>query len=65
MNNCHDNTEFLNVFYANQFIMSNKIDIIPDDYIKIISKITKEKLSKIVKRLFKFDQMLIACETKI
>jgi predicted Zn-dependent peptidase len=64
MNNCRENTEFLNLFYANQFMMSGKIDISPDDYIKAVQKITKEKLTEVIKRLFQFDKMLITCETR-
>ncbi len=62
-NNCRDNTEFLNLFYANQFMMSGKIDITPDDYIKTVNKITKEKLTSVVKRLFQLDKIIITCET--
>ncbi len=63
-NNCRDNTEFLNLFYANQFMMSGKIDITPDNYIKVVNNITKEKLIKVIKRLFQFNKLLITCETK-
>jgi zinc protease len=64
MNNCKENTEFLNLFYANQFIMSGKISIGPSNYIKAIQKITKKQLIGVVKKLFQFDKMLITCETR-
>ncbi len=63
-NNCRDNTEFLNLFYANQFMMSGKIDITPDDYIKTVNNVTKEQLTGVIKRLFQFDKLLITCETR-
>jgi zinc protease len=64
MNNCKENTEFLNVFYANQFMLSGRIDITPNDYIKAVNKITKKQLMGVIKRLFQFDKMLITCETR-
>jgi zinc protease len=64
MNNCKENTEFLNLFYANQFIMSGNIDISPENYIKTVNKITKKQLIDVVKRLFQFDKIIIICETK-
>jgi zinc protease len=64
MNNSRDNTEFLNLFYANQFIMSGKFDITPDKYMKIVNNTSKQKLTEVVKRMFQFDKMIIACETK-
>jgi len=64
MNSCKENTEFLNFFYANQFKMSGKINFTPDDYIKTVTNITKEKLIEVIRRLFQFDNMLITCETK-
>jgi len=62
-NNCRDNTEFLNLFYANQYMMSGKTEISPDDYINAVNKITKDDLLEVIKRLFKFENMIITCET--
>jgi predicted Zn-dependent peptidase len=64
MNNCKENTEFLSLFYANQFMMSEKIDMTPETYIKEVNNITKKQLINVIKRLFQFDRMLIICETK-
>lgn len=64
MNKCKESTEFLNLFYANQFMLSGRTDITPDVYIKTIQKITKKQLIEVIKRLFQFDKMLITCETK-
>ena len=46
MNTGHDNTEFLNTFYSNQFIMSGKVVYTPDEYINAVNKITKEQSLK-------------------
>lgn len=62
-NNCRDNTEFLSTFYANQFMMSGKIDTSPDNYIDYVNKITKEKITEVIKRLFNPGEMIITCET--
>lgn len=64
MNNSRDNTEYLNLFYANQYMMSGKFDMTPDDYIKFVNGITKENLLSVSKRIFQFSNMIIACETK-
>jgi predicted Zn-dependent peptidase len=64
MNNCKDNTEYLSTFYANQYMMSKKVNITPDEYIKAVNKITKSQLLSVIRRLFQFDKMLVVCETK-
>jgi predicted Zn-dependent peptidase len=64
MNTCRENTEFLNKFYADMYIMSEKIDMNPDQYIKFINRITKQELIQVAKRLFQFDKLLITCETR-
>jgi len=64
MNNCRDSTEFLNTFYANQYMMTGNIDMTPDEYIKLINSVSKAKIIDISKRMFQFKEIVITCETK-
>lgn len=61
MNNGRNNTEILNLFYTNQYMLLNRFDISQDEYMNFIKNATKEKIVKTIKRLFK--NMFVVCET--
>ena len=63
-NSCKDNTEYLQNFYTNQYVLTGKTDVTPHKAIQKIKTVTKPKLLEIARRLFDFNTMLVVCETK-
>jgi len=65
INNGVSNTEDLNQFYSNQYMLTNKADLTMDQVHHKIQNVSKSKIVDIAKKLFNFDKTIVVCETNI
>jgi hypothetical protein len=63
-NNCKDNTEYINTFYSNQYLLTGDISITPEMTLKKLKSVKKSTLLELISRLFDMNTMLVVCETK-
>ena len=63
-NACKENTEYIQTFYSNQYILTGSISMTPAQAIKKVRGISKSRLLEIARRIFNPRNLLVVCETK-